>query len=201
MRKLTFLLGMLSALVLTACGKKGPVLYDKEGFKETLAVFSDSPIKDKDLEFAYFQSEKDLEENTLHFGKFFYTENGKIMQQNFTFPSKWEDATTVDDDKAPRDRFKFKDVDANKVIDTIKEGLEVFKDNNPDYESFNISTIFLESTGKAGEYKVGFKMEFRKIGEAGSTQRVGNKRITSTKYYKVVAEQKDGEWTFESEGE
>ena len=57
MRKLTFLLGMLSALVLTACGKKGPVLYDKEGFKETLAVFSDSPIKDKDLEFAYFQSD------------------------------------------------------------------------------------------------------------------------------------------------
>ena len=201
MRKLTFLAGALIALVLTACGKKAPVLYDKEGFKETLAVFSDSPIKDKDLEFAYFQSEKDLQENTLHFGKFFYVDNGKIMRQNFTFPSKWEDATTVDDDKSPRDHFKLKDVDANKVVDTVKEGIEKFKDDNPDYEKFNVSTIFLESTDKAGEYKVGFKMEFTKIGEASSTQRVGKKRIISTKYYKVLAEQKDGEWTFESEGE
>ena len=47
MRKLTFLAGALIALVLTACGKKAPVLYDKEGFKETIALFNDSPVKDK----------------------------------------------------------------------------------------------------------------------------------------------------------
>ena len=91
MRNLTFLAGALIALVLTACGKKAPVLYDKEGFKETIALFNDSPVKDKEFLLVYFQSDKALEDNTLHFGRFIYPDNDKMVKQEFNFPKEWKD--------------------------------------------------------------------------------------------------------------
>jgi hypothetical protein len=42
-------------------------------------------------------------------------------------------------------------------------------------------------------------MEFTEIGKGKSYQRIGRKRTVTTTYFRVLAEQKDGEWTFESE--
>ena len=199
MRKLTFLAGALIALVLTACGKKAPVLYDKEGFKETIALFNDSPVKDKEFLLVYFQSEKALEDNTLHFGRFIYPDNDKMVKQEFNFPKEWKDATALDNVKKEGEFFKLKDINTDKVVEKVKEGIEKFKDEFPDYENFNVSCIFLESDGTAGGYKVGFRMEFTEIGKGKSYQRIGRKTTVTTTYYRVLAEQKGGEWTFESE--
>ena len=85
------------------------------------------------------------------------------------------------------------------IKEGIKEGIEKFKDEYPDYENFNVSCIFLVSNGKAGEYEVGFKMEFTEIGKATQTRTVGRTQTTTTTYYRVMAQKKDGQWTFEPE--
>ena len=42
-------------------------------------------------------------------------------------------------------------------------------------------------------------MEFTEIGKEKSYQTIGRKTTVTTTYYRVLAEQKDGEWTFKSE--
>ena len=39
MRKLTLFFAAIMALALTSCGKKAPVMYDKEGFKQIITYF------------------------------------------------------------------------------------------------------------------------------------------------------------------
>ena len=201
MRKLTLFFGAIMALALTACGKKAPVMYDKEGFKQIITLFEDSPVKDKEFNLIFFQSGEALKGNTLDFGRFMYWDQaqGKIILQEFNFPKKWDEAKAVDDSQKEGDLFKLKDINADKVVDAIKEGIEKFKDEYPDYENFNVSCIFLVSNGKAGEYEVGFKMEFTEIGKATQTRTVGRTQTTTTTYYRVMAQKKDGQWTFEPE--
>ena len=140
-----------------------------------------------------------MEDNTLHFGRFIYPDNDKMVKQEFNFPKEWKDVTALDNVKKEGEFFKLKDINTDKVVEKVKEGIEKFKDEFPDYENFNVSCIFLESDGTAGGYKVGFRMEFTEIGKGKSYQRIGRKRTVTTTYYRVLAEQKDGEWTFESE--
>ena len=70
MRKLTLFFAAIMALALTSCGKKAPVMYDKEGFKQIITFFEDSPVKDKEFKLIFFQSEEALKGNTLDFGRF-----------------------------------------------------------------------------------------------------------------------------------
>jgi len=80
MRKLTFLAGALIALVLTACGKKAPVLYDKEGFKETMSEI-DKKMNEGDNEATKMMA-KILQKASYTVNK--VEENGNVSELDIT---------------------------------------------------------------------------------------------------------------------
>ena len=69
MRKLTLFFGAVMALALTACGKKAPVMYDKEDFKQIITLFEDSLVKDKEFNLIFFQSGEALKGNSREIGR------------------------------------------------------------------------------------------------------------------------------------
>lgn len=196
MKKVTFLAGLIIALVLTACGKKntlfGEELLSEVSINNAKQILTNPPFADKQFRWIEIRTNGALNSD-FHELEAKYEDpgaGGKLVVQKQDSSSGLGDPSV---DNIPEinknfELFKVSELDFTKVLSQAKGAIEFLSSmqDAKEYENFNVNKISIEKLD--GKFVTTYGIDMTKKGEG--TQRRGRKRVTN--YYTLTIKLVDG---------